>query len=68
MIKKVLIVLTVLLCLTGCESKKCLKSHEEDDRCFYIYNYKVGNVYMSYPIYYNCKRTVCDEYEVVKDA
>ena len=62
MIKKVLIVLT-LLCLTGCESKKCLKSHEEDGKCVYIYRYKVGNVYRFYPIYYDCKRTVCDEYE-----
>ena len=61
--KKLLIIPLLLLVVCGCEDRKCVESHQEQDTCFYyIYN-KVGSVTMMTPVYYPCTRTVCDRYE-----
>ena len=62
--KKIVILLTIILLLCGCEQKKCIKSHTEKDMCLrHIPIYRGKSVIMI-PQYYECEKTVCDEYEM----
>lgn len=62
----VLILFLLVSCTTGCsdtEEKKCIKEHVEQDTCLmYTFMY-TGKVMMPIPVYYDCERTICDEYE-----
>lgn len=60
---KLLVIPILLVLLCGCENKECVKSHEEEDTCFYYIYHKIGSVTIMTPIYYQCTKTVCDEYE-----
>lgn len=65
--KKIIILILMILLLTGCSSKKCIKSHKEKAKCI-AYNFAiVGNTTVMIPRYYNCIKTVCDEYEEVSE-
>ena len=64
--KKLLIISLGILMVCGCEDRKCVESHQEQDMCFHYIYYKVGRVTMMRPVYYSCRRTVCDRYEVEK--
>ena len=59
-----LLIIPIILILCGCEDRKCIKSHEEEDRCVYFIYNKIGSVTTMTPVYYDCMKTVCDEYEV----
>ena len=61
--KKILFLTILILILTGCNDKKCIKSHEEESTCYYYIYHKIGEVNMMTPIYYLCTKTICDEYE-----
>lgn len=56
-----LILITILL--SGCTSRKCIKSHQEQDRCV---KYSYNNLTVI-PRYYECVKTVCDEYKEVEE-
>ena len=62
MIKKLLVLaamLGLMVLLTGCDNRKCVKSHKESAICTYsVYNGRTIT-----PIVVPCSRTVCDEYE-----
>ncbi len=65
--KKIIILISTIILLSGCSSKKCIKSHEEKAKCV-IYSYiKTGDVQMMVPHYYDCTKTICDEYEEVSE-
>lgn len=65
--KKIIILILIIILLSGCSSKKCIKSHEEKDKCV-IYSYmKSGDVRIMVPYYYDCTKTICDEYEEVSE-
>ncbi len=56
---KILIIPLMVLILSGCDNRKCVKSHKERSTCVSsIYNGK----YVT-PFVYPCTKTVCDEYE-----
>ena len=64
--KKIIFVLFIVL-ISGCTNKKCIKSHEEKDSCV-VYSYiEINNTFVMIPHYYDCTRTVCDEYEEVSE-
>lgn len=60
---KILTVFLVAIILSGCENRKCIKSHKKQDKCFYYIYQKIGNVTVMTPVYYDCTKTICDEYE-----
>lgn len=55
--KKIILIFAVLL-LTGCDTRKCIESHEEDTTCVY----SVYNGSFVQPIIVPCKQRVCDKY------
>ena len=59
----VLILLVIGMC-TGC--KKCVESHQEDGICYRCRYYRIGKVWHCFRYSYNCKKTVCDKWEVNK--
>lgn len=65
--KKIIILILIIFLLSGCSSKKCVKSHEEKDRCVRYLYIKVGDVQTMIPQYYNCTKTICEEYEKVSE-
>lgn len=60
---KLLLVFVILLITCGCTNKKCIKSHEEKARCVYYTYISTGKTTIAIPHYYDCIRTICDEYE-----
>ena len=44
--------------MTGCNTRKCIESHEEDTTCVY----SVYNGHFVQPIIVPCKQRVCDKY------
>lgn len=63
--QKIIILILIIILLSGCSSVKCVKSHEEKDRCIRYLYIKVGNAQRMIPQYYDCTKTICDEYEEV---
>ena len=61
--KKTIILFVIIFLLSGCSSSKCIKSHEEKDKCIAYTSVIVGKVNVMTPHYYNCVKTVCDEYK-----
>ena len=60
---KLLLVFGILLITCGCTNRKCVKTHKEKSRCIqYSYIY-TGNTTIMIPHYYECIKTICDEYE-----
>lgn len=64
--KKTIILFVMVFLLSGCSSPKCIKSHEEKDKCIAYTPVIVGNITVMTPHYYDCVKTVCDEYEEVQ--
>ena len=66
MIRKILALaamIGLMIILTGCEDRKCIKSHTESSVCTYsMYNGKTV-----VPVVMPCTVTVCDEYEKVEE-
>lgn len=65
--KKIIILFVIIFLLSGCSSPKCIKSHEEKVKCIAYTPVRVGNITVMKPRYYNCIKTVCDEYEKVSE-
>lgn len=65
--KKIIILILMIILLTGCSSKKCIKSHTEKTKCIAYTSAIVGNTPVMIPRYYNCIKTICDEYEKVSE-
>lgn len=69
MIRKILalaVMIGLMVILTGCESRRCVRSHEERTTCVRYWTvYQNGRPRMQ-PQYYICNKTVCDEYERVE--
>ena len=63
--KKTIILFVIIFLLSGCNSPKCIKEHKEKDKCIAYTTVTVGNIIVMTPHYYNCIKTVCDEYEEV---
>jgi len=61
--KKIVIIALIMVLLSGCGSKKCIKSHKEDDICNQILCFPSNNTIHCYPFVRPCERIVCDEYE-----
>ena len=53
--------IVILVC--GCENKKCIKSHVEMGTCVYYTSFYNGSTMVMIPHFYECEKTVCDEYE-----
>lgn len=65
--KKTIILFMIIFLLCGCTNLKCIKSHEQRDMCVAYTYVTTGKVIMMIPHYYDCTKTVCDEYEEVSD-
>lgn len=63
--KKIIILILTIILLSGCSSKKCIKSHQEESRCTLYTSVKIGNTHTMIPYHYSCTETICDEYEEV---
>ena len=60
---KIILLIIPFLLLTGCDDRKCIESHVEQDMCVYtIWNGKTAQ-----PTIIPCTKTVCDEYEELGD-
>ena len=59
--KLILLIVPVLL-LTGCEVRKCIKSHTEQGIC--TRPILIGKTVMVTTV--PCEKTICDEYEEVE--
>lgn len=63
--KKMVILVLMLCLLSGCTTRKCIKSHQEISRCTRYTRVKIGNTHTKIPHRYSCIKTICDEYEEV---
>ncbi len=63
--KKMVILVLMLCLLSGCTTRKCIKSHQEKSRCTLYTHVKIGNTHTMIPHHYSCTKTICDEYEEV---
>ena len=61
--KGIIIILVLIILLTGCDNKKCIKSHKEDKLCPQPLCIPNGKGIRCYSIVRPCKVNVCDEYE-----
>lgn len=59
MTKKLIVLLLLVFLITGCEDKKCIESHEEEDICHMVTVIGGRTQVIPYP----CRKTVCDEYD-----
>jgi len=60
---KIILPIIVLLLISGCSNKKCVKSHKEESTCTLYQYIRVGRVTTMIPHHYSCEIEVCDEYE-----
>ncbi len=60
---KIILPIIVLLLISGCSNKKCVKSHKEESTCTWYQYIRVGKVTTMIPHHYSCEIEVCDEYE-----
>ena len=65
--KKMIVLSIVMLLVCGCTNQKCVKSHEEEETCVWYSYIRIGNTSSMIPHYYSCTKTICDEYEVIKN-
>lgn len=63
-VRIVLIIIGVIsiICLSGCSNKKCVKSHKENSTCVHYLYSRVGSASIIIPQYYECQKTICDEW------
>ena len=60
---KIILPIIVLLLISGCSNKKCVKSHKEESTCTWYQYMRIGKVTTMIPHHYSCKIEVCGEYE-----